>query len=672
MFTVNIREIAPAGYNGDWLPYFYIAQAMLGKKGPLLGEPADFRKARGTIFFPAGNYHFSAPLQVFSFLSILGEGAQNTILNFYESAGIIVHYSGTKSLEGVSDPVHDYNLIAPTLPDFTPYATEIQSLMDIAPEDMRLALGSRNHGGESVFEKIGLYGLSRLVAPIFISPITYPQQVQNGFWFHSGYCEVVGFNDGVHIVTSVKGSPDVAEFYQGIAGNPANPWHFGDPGNDLLTSTPFDTDTYAFDVDIVNFTISKGGIPEITPSNINFAIESPLSDYLSHEFITNASGYVTGIRFTYTAPDGGASILPIELMGRHAINIHVGMIINGESAVRIRYLKFTLFHPDHSYPYITSGSNLWQVANSTIRNCNRYGINVRDNDGNAGVCTASRILNTGDWGIFDHSGLGNTYIGCYVENEQSKHYKALGGVNTSVFIGCNIGSEYDEFDKNMESLPGPVEVNNHSVWLGGAKAIRPSDDEGGNVNPFLHGNLVPALGSRRFPNNKQMKVKLSFGTTAISEYSFIYIVENSHGALWLTYANGPYYLRTEGASGMIPIEYNGLGTSFPSGSVYMRKGICLSGDNAADGKKIRFHATDDGASEPQGGTPTNNMPPGNANVSYGKVGDILLNANPIPGDPNLGYAGWICVEDATYVTDPITEEPIFITGRWLPFGLIEN
>lgn len=116
---------------------------------------------------------------------------------------------------------------------------------------------------------------------------------------------------------------------------------------------------------------------------------------------------------------------------------------------------------DYSNPEETWGScNLFVIDNcETVAN-GSHGLYVFGPDANAGNVHKHNSKSNGGWNFYDHSYLGNTYIGCHANDGRNGSYKDVTG---STFIMC--------YTENSQSWG--IEVSRSTIIIGGFMAAAP-------------------------------------------------------------------------------------------------------------------------------------------------------------------------------------------------------
>lgn len=112
-----------------------------------------------------------------------------------------------------------------------------------------------------------------------------------------------------------------------------------------------------------------------------------------------------------------------------------------------------------------SNANGWYLDSCTTTSCGKSGLYVHGGDSNAGLAIAHNAIANGEWGIYDSSFLGNTYIGCHTAQNTSGAYKSDNPNARNVFLGC-----YSEGDQptSVIALPSMVFGGIHAAGMNGS------------------------------------------------------------------------------------------------------------------------------------------------------------------------------------------------------------
>ena len=383
--------------------------------------------------------------------------------------------------------------------------------------------------------------------------------------------------------------------------------------------------------------------------DINYnANPNPFDGLIGQQYVMQIFGTVGGttlVPLTIIHPTGGYAITPRIVVVNYASN----------------------------YPSVYTNANLTQVYNTTVQNCGRHGIFTWDNDANA--CTFVNVLaiNNQGWGIFETSWLGNTYTACRAYNNAIGDYFALamdGGVNTSVFVDCQTA------DTPQPTILVCLRAQN---WMGGSSNhytpldtipnIAPLAPESslplqsskiqrnGTLTPFTFLNNIPPLKTN--PIEYDTKARVQFtpgGSNDLSLMSFAaYYLDNSPPLEYTDRANWDLRFRLgnnrmksfsfvgNGQDNRHPLQLSSILTHInahnmgvdaiprpiPLSNIFLSKPFIVGNIQPNDLLKNQVWVAD--------ARPSVTSDP---NVI---IGDIVLNINPIPDDPNLGYASWVVV-----------------------------
>ena len=82
------------------------------------------------------------------------------------------------------------------------------------------------------------------------------------------------------------------------------------------------------------------------------------------------------------------------------------------------------------------GPGNWEVHNCLVAECTGHGLYVSGTGAGSGLCSLLRAEGNGQWGIYEDSSLGNTYLGCRAGANARGPFRSGGGTNYSLFLGC--------------------------------------------------------------------------------------------------------------------------------------------------------------------------------------------------------------------------------------------
>lgn len=295
----------------------------------------------------------------------------------------------------------------------------------------------------------------------------------------------------------------------------------------------------------------------------------------------------------------------------------------------VRDARITQFHGDGVHieadvhlPTQTN-ANGWQLTNVRIDLCGGNGVFVKGGDTNAGCALAVDCADHKGWGFYDDSFLGNTYIACQAANCALGAYATIDRNARSLFLNCysENGQPPSQITAPSVVLGGIMAIAGSALWLTADEFIATfrNSIQGGS----LGGNVFGALGSNTEPD---AALELHQSADYSRPYRFHY--GHQHAGWWeLIYAGldagTPLRVSTNAAAD--------IGNQ--GGHIWFENGFFIGfGTN-------RFNVYT-GNAKPQGAS---------------AVGTRVLNSNPQPGDPDLGYEGWI-----------------YTPSGWKGFGLIQT
>jgi hypothetical protein len=282
---------------------------------------------------------------------------------------------------------------------------------------------------------------------------------------------------------------------------------------------------------------------------------------------------------------------------------------------------------------LEGNANLWTLTDISSQLNGSDGLYVVGNDSNAGCATNVNCSNNGGYGIYDSSFLGNTYVGCHVDNNTSGAYKTDNANAQTVFVGCY--TEPTQGAKSLSSLVQPT------VFIGGlgsseanistASTAFVMGGGGAYRRPYVYTNSLGAvqIGSALGQNDSSMSC-FTWGTASETATLDAWKLkfDNTSKGWYLQFANSAFYepitffnsVSARTAVGTGPL----LGNYDAGYYVGSRTAPILRGFGAA-------------------------APVSGAYV----VGDIVYNSAPVAG----GTIGWVCVTAGS-------------PGTWKTFGAI--
>jgi len=355
----------------------------------------------------------------------------------------------------------------------------------------------------------------------------------------------------------------------------------------------------------------------------------------------------------------------------------------------------------------TGDANQWSIRDSRSSNNGGSGLYVEGPDVNSGHAINLDAASNGEWGIYDSSLLGNTYLACHISNCGIGAVKSEGGVNSSLFLGTYIEG-YGNFGCEIESpamvfggtagamsdypfvtITGDgagakayatsngavsriVLDNPGSGYTEAAVSIHGGSGSGATANAIIQGGQVVGFtiidGGSNYPHNSGLRVKIKdegapggFVTGRIRSTSAPLSEWPSNVQLNGT-LDTSIRLQAVGANN-IDVRFNKTAGSWDYcsnlslASSSLRFVTSLS-ENQTGGRSSALPNAS--LMFPLGywiggGSAARHQTNGTAAPTTGEwaAGDIVWNRSPAPG----GFAGWICTAAGT-------------PGTWKPFGAI--
>lgn len=321
-------------------------------------------------------------------------------------------------------------------------------------------------------------------------------------------------------------------------------------------------------------------------------------------------------------------------------------------------------------------ANHYQIATCYIGNCGRNGLHAESGgDTSAGLVSSVFCGGNREWGIFDNSTFGSTFLACSCYENKAGAYKSRGG---ALFLNC-----YTEGEQSSE-------VNPPGFIMGGNIYNIPVPGEA----PLDTNNLAFGSGTPSSLDNGIGGISL-FSKTSLLAFACLGGYENTALALRASVAPILQKLRPEGDPGnpadLIPAgkAENLFGANTPTENFadqqtamsYLqidRSGwwkmtasgqdsFAFSTDKAAEGVG-QFWLPNGfylgGASSNRNKIASGNydIHIANADANLNREGDIVFNDSPVLNDPLRGFAGFVCVNDPDNAGNRI----------WAGFGKIEK
>ena len=279
-------------------------------------------------------------------------------------------------------------------------------------------------------------------------------------------------------------------------------------------------------------------------------------------------------------------------------------------------------------------ANLWQITDLYCALNGSDGLYVEGRDANAGSAINVNCSINGGYGIYDNSFLGNTYVGCHVDNNTLGAYKTTGSVAANVFIGCY--AEPTQGIKSISSLISPT------VVIGGVMAADDAVSAGSTAFVLGAGNSYRKP-LRQFNSSGATLVTSALGENDTSLTAFTWGCSPEAENAWKLKFDNPskaWKIQYANSTEFEPVRYINS-----TAALYTVKG--LTGPVFQNGYGVRNLADTVGAAKVRlldTAAPTSG--------TY-EVGDIVYNSAPVAG----GTIGFVCTTAGT-------------PGTWKTFGAI--
>lgn len=383
--------------------------------------------------------------------------------------------------------------------------------------------------------------------------------------------------------------------------------------------------------------------------------------------------------------NGLITIKDCEIQNFQQDGIHIFGHVHGKNDLFYLY--------PNANPLIPTNASTWRVFNSIVKNCGNHGIYTFNLDSNAGIAQGLTCIDNGNYGIYDDSDLGNTYISCHAANNAVGNYAASiggSGVNLSYFIGCSSDSGDSLIAKPSVVIGGDISyqtvsaipdkknplVLEDSGTFDLKAVLRFMSHSGDTVNEsrhsylefggetglrtlfsFIDAKVVPDEEEEsgfKFINGRRWQLILhKFEETNPDNNYYndgewnVFTTANSPGFQRMAFAGENSKHRTSEFVD-IPVE---------KGAIWFKNGYYLGVNNNYDEyiKVIAAVPLDNSGTTPD----LNSIYPNPIGSDRKpKKGDIIFNSAPTIG----GFSGWVCVKDF----EPNTPE------EWKTFGQIES
>ncbi|QQS29053.1 MAG: right-handed parallel beta-helix repeat-containing protein [Sphingobacteriales bacterium] len=362
---------------------------------------------------------------------------------------------------------------------------------------------------------------------------------------------------------------------------------------------------------------------------------------------------------------------------------------SGAHAVSEVFYIYACDNIHNAYPrHVYTNANVSQIYNTRIFKCKRNGLYIAGIDSNASTIVGLTTNRNRGWGIYDNSALGNTYIGCHSEGNETGAYTTgvLSDVNRNLFLGC--------------TGEGIVKLETPTQWIGGSSEQTPNyypDGDWRNGASILQqGGIFPLYNQVvRFRNSTGIDPDPEDGVWGGAGVFFeagpkdpvdIFGFGHTNSREWALSVkellnkvtgtgNSPYYVFSEAnADAGRALSLSGFftGNEIPPGMPYFFNPILMSKNDEEGEKKIRITV---GIGKPpledvyHDGLPVYTpgvIPLTTIKKIVGDIGDIHFNSSP-KNESGLDYVAWICTEPFQFDIENPTAS---IEAVWKPFWLI--
>ena len=536
---------------------------------------------------------------------------------------------------------------------------------------------------------------------------------------HINDCAVIGFpGDGIRLV-GTTGPHQFLEglriwaFYKYVGGklifNPPDPNHSGNddppplpPNRILIRYTEYSQGQQTINKNLytnlgINF-IRLDNSTELadTIELNNFQIEylqgadPSLEPYL--EVTGGAAPSSVGIKiFTNLSPSIPTAPPDIPY-GVHPMRIKANFVDENfatKDAVSQTFYLYVCDNISNAYPYsVYTNVNTSRLYNVSISKCGRHGIYTALIDSNASIIVGAVFKNNGGWGVYENSGLGNTYIGCHsAGNALGAYYtNTESDVNRNLFVGC--------------SGEGVVQLETPAQWIGSSSeqvaSYTPQGYMRSGAAVLNSQGIFPLFRQKiRFNNIANLIPNLQTGPPAGQGVFFdaggesdqIAGFGNLQEKDWdLALSNLPvndtdhdisYAFVKQGLDAGRPLALSGLFSKhLPPGMPWLPFGFFISQNNiTGNGPRVRVTV---GSGAPKAEPvywnglyvkiPDLSSPTGESPLlrTLGNIGDIHINTRPQNTEQNK-YVAYVCTAPFQYNADAVNS----INAVWKPFWLID-
>jgi hypothetical protein len=318
------------------------------------------------------------------------------------------------------------------------------------------------------------------------------------------------------------------------------------------------------------------------------------------------------------------------------LNRGTGTIINNVWAYFFRRNGMRIVASIGSGGATEGNANLWYVS---VLNCQFNGgdgLFVSGDDVNAGLALRVNASNNEGFGIYDNSLLGNTYIGCHVDNNTLGSYKTDGAVASNTFIGC--------YSEQPQGVKGTASLISPTIFIGGLGTDNSSVTT--DSTAFVVGGGTTFRKPLNYQNNKGAVIvgsAVGANSTSMAAFTFGASTESAELDAWklkFDDTTNAWVLQSGGSIFFEPIRYLNSATT-----LYTLKG--LTGPVFQNGYGVR------NASDSVGTAKVRLIDTVAPVAGTYEIGDIVYNSAPTAG----GFIGWVCTTAGT-------------PGTWKTFGAI--
>lgn len=198
---------------------------------------------------------------------------------------------------------------------------------------------------------------------------------------------------------------------------------------------------------------------------------------------------------TPTTAGDGSIIEGLQLVGQGGGTSYHGVWMRARALIKNCYIIG--FGGNGIHVYADSGGTTSQLGNANcwrVENCvsilnGLNGIYTWGGDANAGYCIGLDASNNGNWGVYDSSFLGNTYLGCHTAANTLGSYKTDNTNARNAVISC-----YTEGGQAMSVAPPSIVIGGLHSTPSGSVGTAPFIDSGLGFLRLDGNPVAPKLG----------------------------------------------------------------------------------------------------------------------------------------------------------------------------------